>query len=69
MDQVTPPLVIDLDNTWDTKVIHGTVRFPQPGASSGGKKSIKLCFCQRGIQPNIEIIFWLTGRSIAYFDK
>ena len=31
--------------------------------------SIKLCFYQRGIQPNISFIFWGTGRSIEDFDK
>ena len=37
MDQVTPPLVIFLDYTWDTKGSHGPVCFPHPGAGSGGK--------------------------------
>ena len=44
--------------------------FPQTGA--GSEKSvcyIKICFCQRVIQPNIKLIFWLKGRGIVDFDK
>ena len=70
MDQVPPPLVICLDYNWYTEVSHGPVCFSHPGAGSGEKKcNIKLCFCHRGIQPNIAVIFWGTGRSIANFDK
>ena len=70
MDQVLPPFVIFLDYTWDKKGIRGPVCFPPPGAGSGEKKcNIKLCFFHRGIQPNIAVVFWGTGRSIANFDK
>ena len=31
--------------------------------------SIKLCFRQLGIQPNISVIFWVIGRIIADFDR
>ena len=70
MDQLTLPIVIGLDDTWDTKGSLGPVCFSQPGA--GSEKSvcyIKLCFCQRGIQPNTTVIFWGTGRGIVDFDK
>ena len=63
------PLVICLDDTWDTKVSHGPVCFSQPGAGSEKHCSIKICFYQRGIQPNITVIFWGTGRGIVDFDK
>ena len=43
--------------------------FSHPGAGSGEKSSIKLCFRQRGIQPNIAVIFRGTGRVIEDFDK
>ena len=70
MYQVPPPLVICLDYTWDTKCSHGPVCFYRQGAGSGGKKcNIKLCFCQRGIQPNIAVIFQGTGEIIEKNDK
>ena len=31
--------------------------------------SIKLCFCKRGIQPNIVVIFRGIGMGIVDFDK
>ena len=31
--------------------------------------SVKIFFCQIGIQPNITVIFWGTGRSITDFEK
>ena len=44
--------------------------FSQPGAGAGKSVcSIKLSFCQLGIQPNITVIFWGTGRGIEDFDK
>ena len=43
--------------------------FPIQVLVLGKKNSIKLCFRQSGIQQNIEVIFWGTGRSIADFDK
>ena len=70
MDQVPPPLVIFLDYTWDKKDSHGPVCFSHTGTGSGGGKfNIKLYFRQRGIQPNIAVIFRLTGGSIEKFDK
>ena len=70
MDQVPLPPVIDLDDTWDTKGSHRHVCFSQPGASSEKNVcSVKFCFCKRGIQPNITIIFWVTGRGVLYFYK
>ena len=35
VDQVPLPLVIGLDDNWDTKGSHGPVCFSQPGAGSG----------------------------------
>ena len=70
MDQVPIPLVIGLDDNWDKKVSHGPVCFSHPGAGSGKSVcSIKLCFCQHGIQQNITVIFWVTGRGIVDFYK
>ena len=70
VEQVPHPLVIFLDDTWDTKGIHVPVCFPLLGAGSGGEKSfIRICFRQRLIQENIAVIFQGTGRSIADFDK
>ena len=37
VDQVPPPLVICLDDTCYTKVSHGPVCFPHPGAGSEKK--------------------------------
>ena len=59
MYQVTPPLVIGLDEAWDTKGIHGYVRVYHKG--DGHDKhfcSIKLLLRQRGIQSKIAFIFW-----------
>ena len=50
------------------KVSHGPMCFPQPGA--GTRKSFcssKLFFCQSGIQTNIAVMFWATGRGMVYF--
>ena len=65
---MTLPLLIGLYDTRDTKVSHGPVYFSQPDAGSK-KKSIKLCFCQSGIQPNITVIFGGKGRGNVDFDK
>ena len=65
---MTLPLLIGLYDTRDTKVSHGPVYFSQPDAGSK-KKPIKLCFFQSGIQTNITVIFWGTGRGIVDFDK
>ena len=46
VDQVPPPVLIFLDNTWDKKGIHGPVFFFHPGAGSEKKCSIKICFRQ-----------------------
>ena len=63
-------LVIGLDETWDTKVSHGYVCFTRPGAGyEDFFCSIKLCFCQSGIQPKFTVVFWGTGRGIVDFDK
>ena len=67
MDQVLLPLVIGLDETWDTEGSHGPVRFPQSGAGSEKKCFMKLCLYHSGIQPNITVIFWVTGKGIVYF--
>ena len=64
MDQVPPPLVIVFDYTWDTKGIHGPVCFSQPGDGYENKCYIKLCFCQREIQPNTSVLFVLQGRVL-----
>ena len=70
MNQVPPPPVIGLYDTWDTKNSHGPVCFYNPGAGSGKNVcSIKLCICKNGITPNIMVIFWGTGRGIVDFDK
>ena len=66
VEQVPPPLLICLDDTWDTTGSHKPVCFSHPGAGSGGR-SIKICFCQRGIQPKIAVIFLGTARSIEDF--
>ena len=64
------PIVICLDDTWDTKCSHGTVCFSQPGAGSEKRFcSVELCICQCGIQPNITVIFGGTGKVIVDFDK
>ena len=34
MEKVPPPLVVGLDDTWDTKGKHGNVRVSQSGAGS-----------------------------------
>ena len=65
-----PPIVICLDNTWDTKDSHGPLCFCHPGSGSGKINcSIKLCFRHREIQPKIAVIFRGTGRNIADYDK
>ena len=64
-----PPLVICLDDNWDTKGNHGPVCFAHPGAGSGETNSIKLCFRQYRIQPKIALIFWGIGSITADFDK
>ena len=64
------PSLIGIDETWDTKGIHGPVCFYYPGA--GFEKifcHIKLCFHQNGIQPNISANFQEKGRGITDFDK
>ena len=60
---------IGLDDTWDTKCIHGPVCFSQSGAGHELFPPIKLCLCQSGIQQKIAVIFCGTGSSIADFDK
>ena len=37
VEQVPPPLVIFIDDTWDTKVSHLIVCLPHPGAGSEKK--------------------------------
>ena len=64
------PIVIGLNETWDTKGIHEPVCFSQLGAGSEKSVcSIKLCFYQRIKQPNITVIFGGTGGSIVDFYK
>ena len=70
MEQVTLTLVIVLDDTCDTKGRHGPVCVSQTGTCSEKcPSSIRLCFCQSGIQPNIEVIFWGTGNRIKDIEK
>ena len=67
---MTLPIVIVFDDTWDTKDSHGPVCFSQAGAGSEKRFcSIKICLFQRGIQPNITFIVWVTGRGIVDSDK
>ena len=64
------PIVIGLDDILYTKGSHGPVCFSQPG--TGSEKSvcsIKLWFCQSGIQPNITVIFMVTVIGIVDFYK
>ena len=62
--------MIGLDYSWDTKGSHVTVCFYHPGEGSETSVcSIKICFCQIGIQPNISVIFGRTGRGVVYSDK
>ena len=70
MDQVSPPLVIGPDDTWDAKVSHGNVHFSQtvPG-SDKHFCFVKLCFCKNIIKPNIAFIFWGTGKYIRDAEK
>ena len=70
MDQVPLPFVFVLDKTRDIKGIHGYVCFSQLGSGSENRFcSITLCLCQRGIQPNITVVFWGTGKGIVDFYK
>ena len=70
MDQVPTPLVIELDDTWDTTFICRHVCVSQQGAGSNKHFcSIKLFFRQSGIQPNIAVIFWVTGKGVTDVDK
>ena len=70
MGQVPPPIMIGLDETWDTKGSHGHVNIYHPGADSYNYFcSIKTCFCQSVIQPKIAFISWVTGKGITYFEK
>ena len=70
MDHLPPHLVIGIDDTWYTKEIHGHVHVSQ--SDSGSNKmfcSVKICFRQRGIKPNIAFILWGTCMGIKDFDK
>ena len=70
MDQVPLLIVIGVDENWDTKGSHGHVCFYHPGAGSDTIFcSVKLCLYQHGIQPNITVIIWVTGKGIVDFDK
>ena len=69
VDKVPLPILIGIYDTCDTKGIHIPVCLFPRQVLVLTKKSIKLCFCQRGIQPNITLIFWGTGRGIVDFDK
>ena len=66
---MTPPLVIGLDDTWDTKGRYGPVRFFPAMCWLCFFASIKICFYQSGMKPNIEVIFWGTWRGILAFYK
>ena len=64
------PVLIVLDDTWYKKVIHGPVCVYHPG--DGYYKhvcSIKLVFRRHGIQPQVAVIFWVTGKIIMDFEK
>ena len=70
VDQVPPPLVIRLDDNWDTIGRNRHVRVSQ--SVDGSNKhfcSVILWLHQRRIQLNILIIFWRTGMRITHFDK
>ena len=69
MDQVPLPIVIVLDDTWDTRGSHGPVCYSQPGDGSENIFSVKLLFFQRGIKPNFAVNFGGTVRVIVDFDK
>ena len=65
-----PPLVIVLDDTWDTKVRNEHERVSQPGYGSDKHFcSIKLCLHNNGINSKTRVICWGTGMGITYFDK
>ena len=68
MDQVTPLLGFVLITIGIQKAATDLC-FSHPDAGSEKKGSIKICLGQRGIQPNIAVIFRGTGRSIAGFFK
>ena len=70
MEQLPLLLVIGLNDTWDTKVIHGIVCVSH--TCSGSNKRffpVRLCFHQRGIKPSISVKFLGTDKTIIYFDK
>ena len=70
MEQVTYPLVIGIDDTCNTKVIHGPVCV-SPFRFWFWQMFffIQLCFHQCGIQLNIEFIFWVAGKIITHAEK
>ena len=70
MDQVPPPLLICLDENWDTKGSYRPVCSPHPGAGSG-KKTVPLNSASVRVEynKNIAVIFWGTGRGIEDYDK
>ena len=62
--------MIHLDKNLYTKGIHVPVHFSHTDAvSEKSCCSVKLCFHQRRIQPNIVVIFQGKGRVIADFYK
>ena len=69
MDQFILPLVIGIDETWDTTGIHGPVSLSQQVLVLTKKSPIKLQFCQHGIQQHISVIFGGTRKIIIDFEK
>ena len=70
VDQVPPPLVIRLDDNWDTIGRNRHVRVSQSGDGSNKHFCfVKLCFCKNIIKPNIAFIFWVTEMGIIDCDK
>ena len=63
MDQVPPPLVICLDDTWDTKDSHGPVCVSRPGVGSW-KKNPPLNSASVSVEYNQRLRY-----SITDFDK
>ena len=57
VEQVSPPLLVVLDDTLDTKGFHGPVSVAYPGGGSGFFNYVKLWFHERGIQKTFQSYF------------
>ena len=63
-------LLIGLDDNWYSKVIHGHVCVFHTGDGYDNIFGpIQPFSLQNGIQTKITVIFWVTGKRIAAFDK